>query len=101
MDWITLAGIIAQEGLAVGESIYNKWASGLLPTAADFDQLRALGKKTPEDLVLQAASLAGLDNGDPKVGQLLALVARPIDPGYQPSPPTGPGPSEPPPAPQP
>ncbi len=75
MDWLTIAGIIAQEGLAVAEGVYNKWASGQMPTAQDFAELRAMGKTRPEDLVLKAAALANIPNTDPRVVALLALVA--------------------------
>ena len=91
MDWLTLGAIIGKEGLAVGEAIYNKWSSGQMPTAADFAELRALGKQTPEALVLKVADLTGLPADDPKILELLNLVKLPpIVPA--PAPPTPPTP---------
>lgn len=85
MDWLTLAGIIAQEGLAVAEGVYNKWSSGQMPTPQDFADLRKLGEQTPESLVLKAAALANLPPTDPKVVELLALVAAAQNPPPPPS----------------
>lgn len=91
MDWITIAGIIAKEGLDVAEGIYKKWQSGQLPTAQDFADLRAMGQTTPQDLVLKAAILVGLTADHPKIQELLALVTNPPAPVplVAPLPPTG------------
>lgn len=79
MDWAIIAGIIAKEGIDVAEAVFNKWSSGQMPTAQDFADLRALGKITPQDLVLRAADAGGIPHDHPQVTAFLALVAPPPD----------------------
>ena len=74
MDWLSIALMISKEGLPLAEAVWTKWASGNPPTAADFTELRALGKQTPRSQLLDAASRAGIPATDPKVVALLAQL---------------------------
>jgi hypothetical protein len=75
MNWAILIPIIAQYGLPLAESLFQKWSAGAVPTQADFDQLRALAAQTASDRMKLALARAGIPLDDPKALALLALTA--------------------------
>lgn len=74
MSWAVLIPIIAQYGLPLAESLYQKWSSGTAPTQADFDQLRALSQQTAQDRMKAQLAAAGIPLTDPHAVALLALA---------------------------
>ena len=74
MNWAVLIPIIAQYGLPLAESLFQKWSAGSVPTQTDFDQLRALASQTAADRMRAALARAGIPLDDPKAVALLAQV---------------------------
>lgn len=74
MNWALLIPIIAQEGLPIAEALFKKWSSGSSPTAADFEELRALAQQSATDRVKARLVANGLSLDDPKAIELLALL---------------------------
>ncbi len=74
MNWTILIPIIAQYGLPLAESLFQKWTSGTPPTQADFDQLRSLAQRSGQDRMKAQLAAAGIPLDDPKAVQLLALA---------------------------
>lgn len=75
LSWATLATLIANEGIQVAEKIYQKWASGSLPTQADFDEIRAVASVTALDRAKAALTANAVDLNDPKVKEILAHIS--------------------------
>jgi hypothetical protein len=74
MNWALLVQLIAQYGLPFAESVYKKWASGAMPTQADFDELRALGSQTASDRMKLALAKAGIPLDSPQAVAMLAMA---------------------------
>lgn len=74
MNWSVLIPIIAQYGLPLAESLYQKFTSGTAPTQADFDQLRSLAQQTAQDRMKAKLAAAGIPLDDPKAVALLGLA---------------------------
>jgi hypothetical protein len=74
MNWSVLIPIIAQEGLPVAQAIYQKWASGNPPTAADFEELRALSQQTAVDRIKAVLVKNGVLLDSDKAKELLAFA---------------------------
>lgn len=74
MTWEVLAGIIAQYGIPVAMTIFQKWASGAVPTQADFDDLIRQANQKAADILKTQLTLAGIPLTDPHAVALLALV---------------------------
>jgi hypothetical protein len=74
MNWITLAGIIAQYGIPVAEAIVKKWTEGSVPTVADFAELRQIATQTSVDILKQTLVKNGISLDSPKAKELLALL---------------------------
>ena len=74
MNWAILIPIIAQYGLPLAESLYQKWTSGNPPTQADFDSLRAAAQQTAADRMKAQLAAAGIPLDDPHAAALLKLV---------------------------
>lgn len=72
--WAALIPIIAQYGLPLAETLFKKWSSGVDPTQADFDELRAMANVTAYDKMKEQLTSAGIPLDDPKAKALLALV---------------------------
>lgn len=77
MGWpeiITLIGRWGPTGVDLAQKLWEKWSSGKPPTAADFDELRALANKTPRSQMEDALVRAGIPLDSPQAVSLLALV---------------------------
>jgi len=72
--WTALIPIIAQYGLPLAESLFQKWTSGAVPTQADWDELRALASQSAQDRMKAQLAAAGIPTDDPKAVALLALA---------------------------
>lgn len=70
-----LIPIIAQYGVPLAESLFQKWTSGSAPTQADFDQLKTLAQQTAKDRMIAQLNAAGIPLTDPKAVALLAQVS--------------------------
>lgn len=75
MSWTFLIQIIAQYGIPLAESLFQKWTTGSPPTQADFDQLKLLAQQTAKDRLIAQLNAAGIPLTDPKAVALLALVS--------------------------
>lgn len=75
MGWPQIIAIIAQYGLPLAESLFQKWSSGTPPTQADFDALRQLASQTAKDRMIAALNAAGIPLNDPKAIALLAQAS--------------------------
>lgn len=74
MGWEALIPIIAQYGIPLAESIWQKATSGAVPTQADWDELNARASVTASDAAKQAITNAGLALDDPKAIAILNLI---------------------------
>lgn len=74
MTWEALIPIIAQYGVPLAESLFKKWASGSVPTQADFDELRGLASQSAKDRMAAQLTAAGIPLTDPHAVALLALT---------------------------
>lgn len=74
MTWTVLIPIIAQYGIPLAESLFQKWTSGAAPTQADFDSLKAMASQTAKDQLKARLAAAGIPLDDPKAVALLNLV---------------------------
>ena len=74
MNWAVLIPIIAQEGIPLAEALFTKWSTGNPPTAADFDELRAIAKQTALDRVKLRLAASGIPLDSPQAVALLALA---------------------------
>ncbi len=72
--WAALIPVILQYGIPFAEKVWQKWSSGSNPTQADWDELKALGQKTPLSQMKDALSRAGIPETDPRAVALLAAV---------------------------
>jgi hypothetical protein len=54
--------------------VYQKWASGSVPTQADFDSLRALASQSASDRMMAALVKAGIPLDSPQAVTLLSLA---------------------------
>lgn len=72
MGWEILIPLIIQYGLPLAANLHAKWASGKLPTQADFDELRALAKQDAQSKMKAALVRAGIPLEDPKALELIA-----------------------------
>lgn len=77
MGWPELVPLIVTQGLNVAEAIWLKAQANSLPTQADWDELKAMAKQTAMDRFVLAVTRAGLNQDDPKVKALLALLGTP------------------------
>jgi hypothetical protein len=75
MNWAVLIPIIAQYGIPLAESLFQKWSSGSLPTQADFDALRALASQTAADRMKAALVRAGIPLDSPQAAALIAQAS--------------------------
>jgi hypothetical protein len=74
MTWALLIQLIANYGLPFAEAVYKKWATGSVPTQADFDELRALGLQTAQDRMKLALVKAGVPLDSPQALAMLAMA---------------------------
>lgn len=74
MNWTALIPIIAQYGIPLAESLFQKWTTAAVPTQADFDELRALASRTAKDEMLLALQRANVDPNSDAGKALLALT---------------------------
>lgn len=74
MTWEILIPIIVKYGLPLAEKLWVKWASGALPTQADWDELKAAAAQTSNDRMLAALTKAGIDPNSDQGKALLALT---------------------------
>jgi hypothetical protein len=74
MGWTAIIAIIAQYGLPLAESLWQKWSTGTVPTQADWDQLRALANTSAADIMRQRLAAAGIALDSPEAIALLAQV---------------------------
>lgn len=77
MTWELLLPIIARYGIEAAELIWQRWTSGSVPTQADWDVLKKLGQKSPEDMIMAAATALGVPPDDDRIKALLSLVKSP------------------------
>lgn len=70
-----LIPIIAQYGLPLAESLFQKWSSGNPPAQSDFDDLRSKLAQTAKDRMRAQLAAAGIPLDDPKAVALLKLAA--------------------------
>lgn len=75
MDWATIAMLIAQYGIPLAESVYQKWSAGTPPTQADFDALKALASSKASDEMLKVLKSQGIEPTSPQGIAFLALVS--------------------------
>ena len=75
MTWALLLPIIAQYGIPLAESLFQKWSTGAAPTQADFDSLKAMTQQTAKDRMTAQLVAAGIPLTDPKAVALLALAS--------------------------
>jgi len=75
MGWPEIISIIAQYGVPLAESLFQKWSSGTPPTAADFAALTALANQKASDQMLKVLAAQGIDPKSPQGLALLALVS--------------------------
>ena len=74
MNWANLIPNIAQYGLPLAETLFQKWTSGNPPTSADFDDLRAAAQQTAGDRMKAQLAAARIPLDDPHAVALLKLV---------------------------
>lgn len=74
MNWTVLIPIILQYGLPFAEGLWQRFTAGTPVTQADWDALKLLSLRTPESLLAQAATSAGIPLNDPHYLAVLALV---------------------------
>lgn len=74
MSWAALIPIIAEYGIPLAETLFQKVTSGSPPTQADFDQLKAMAKQTAQDQMKSSLVAAGIPLTDPHAVALLALT---------------------------
>ena len=74
MTWASLIPLIAQYGIPLAESLWQKWSSKSDPTQADWDELKAMASQSAKDAAKQAITNAGLSLTDPKAVAILALI---------------------------
>ncbi len=74
MTWTVLIPIIAQYGIPLAESLFQKWTSGSVPTQADFDDLKRQAAQKSVDVMKSQLQLAGIPLDDPHAVALLKLV---------------------------
>jgi hypothetical protein len=75
MTWAILIPLIAQYGLPLVESLWQKWTAGTPPTQADFDALRTAAQQTANDRMKATLAAAGIPLTDPHAVALLALTS--------------------------
>jgi hypothetical protein len=76
MDWLTVGTLVAKVGIEAADFIIRKQAVANAPvTLAEWDELRALAKQTPQTQIASVAASLGLSPDDPRVVELLALAA--------------------------
>lgn len=73
--WMTLIPIIAQYGLPLAESLWQKATTGAPPTQADFDALRTMASQKAADLTRTQLAAAGIALDSPQGKAMLALVS--------------------------
>lgn len=74
MGWEALIPIIAEYGIPLAESLYQKWASGNPPTQADFDELKTQAQQKAQDRMSKALAAAGIPLDSDAAKKLLALT---------------------------
>ncbi len=74
MGWEALIPIIAQYGLPLAASLFEKWAKGTPPTAEDFAELRTLASQSARDRLRLRLVALGIPLDSPKAEELLKLV---------------------------
>lgn len=71
---LLLVKLITEVGLPAAQTIVAKWRSGAVATDADFEELKAMGKRSPEVLFDEVVATSGLDKNDPRVVELQNLI---------------------------
>lgn len=74
MGWEIWLQLIARVGIPTAASLWTKWQAGGEPTAADWDELRALGEQTPVSIMKKALIAKGIDPESDEGKKWLALV---------------------------
>lgn len=74
MTWATLIPIIAQYGLPLAESLFQKWTTGAPPTQADFTALLALANQNASAQMKALLTQNNIDPASPQGQAFLALV---------------------------
>lgn len=74
MTWEILIPVIGKYSIELAESLWKRWASGQLPTQADWDDLKAMSNQTAKDRMLLALTRAGIDPNSDQGKALLALA---------------------------
>ena len=74
MKWDTIALLVAQYGLPLAQSIWQKWIKGAEPTAEDWEELRKLSNQTARTQVEDGLARAGIALDSPEAVALLKLV---------------------------
>lgn len=74
LSWATLASIIAQYGLPLAESLFQKWSAGTPPTQQDFNDLIALASQNATAQAITVLKAQGIDPASAQGQAILALV---------------------------
>lgn len=74
MNWAALIPIIATQGLAIAEKLWQLALAGNPPTHADWDALKETAKVRAVNLMRQAILNAGIDLESDEAKQLLAAA---------------------------
>lgn len=74
MTWTALAPVIARYGLEFGIKLWEMSQRGGLPTAADFEELRALARQDARSQLENALRRNGVPLDSARAKELLALV---------------------------
>lgn len=75
ITWLTIAQIIAQEGLPIAEAVFQKWSKGTPPAQADFDELRGLVTQNAVDAMREQLDKANIPWDSDQGKSMLALVS--------------------------
>jgi protein-tyrosine-phosphatase len=74
MGWEAIISIVAQYGLPLAESLFQKWSAGAPPTQADFTALTALASQNATAQAMAVLKQQGIDPTSAQGQAILALV---------------------------